>query len=123
VKTVLIVDADLGFVFWLGQALDVAGCSAFPARSVPDARALLAECKLAVDVLILDPVLPGASDFVMALRHDRENIKVLAVSDGGAITGFRLDADATCDKPADVSEQGRLERTKMLQRMLFEVRA
>lgn len=122
VKTVLIVDADLGFVFWLGQVLDVAGYSAFPARSVPDARALLAECKLAVDVLILNPSLPGASDLVTAFRHNPENIKVVAVSEGGSINGSRLDADATCYKPADISEQTRLEWTRVLQRVLFEVR-
>jgi DNA-binding response OmpR family regulator len=121
VRTVLIVDADLGFVFWLGQVLHVAGYAAFPARSVPEARSLIDECKLAVDVLVLDPSLPGAFDFVMVLRHNRENIKVVAVSEGSSIKGSRVDADATCDKPADTSEQTQLEWTKVLQLMLFEV--
>ena len=121
-KNILIVDADLGFVFWLGRVLDMAGQTAFPARSVSDARALLAECQLAVDALILDPSLAGASEFVKALRKDRKNVKVVAVSDGSATAASAIDADAACDRPGDdFGEQTRLEWTRIVRRVLFEV--
>jgi len=121
VKTVLIVDADLGFVFWLGQVLRVAGYAVLPAQSVPGAAALLAECNLAVDVLIVEPSLPGASDLVAALRHDRENVKVVAVSEGAAPDGSQLEADAACEKPVETSEECLFEWTRMMRRTLVEL--
>ncbi len=120
-KTVLIIDADLGFNFWLGQVLDVAGYAALPARGVPDAKVLLAECKLMLDFLIVDPSLPGASEFAKALRHDRENIKVVAVSESAAANGSQVEADAACEKPAETSEEALFEWARMLRRILVEL--
>src|SRR5260370_6183096 len=47
-RTVLIVDRELGFVFWLSQALDEAGYRAFPAKSIPDANNLLLELNIEI---------------------------------------------------------------------------
>jgi hypothetical protein len=35
--TVLIIDNDLGFMFWLGQILSEAGYAVLPAKSAPEA--------------------------------------------------------------------------------------
>ena len=40
-RTILIVDSDLGFVFWLGRALHDAGYEALPAKDVPEATAII----------------------------------------------------------------------------------
>jgi DNA-binding response OmpR family regulator len=66
VKVVLIVDGDLGFVMWLGHALVDAGFQALPATSAEGAMYVLEKMRIAhVDVLIIDPDLPGS-------RHLRE---------------------------------------------------
>lgn len=78
-KTVLIVDDDLGFAFWLGQALDRAGYETWPARSVTAARSLLAEVRLAVDLLVITASLPRALALATYLGRARADFKVIAV--------------------------------------------
>src|SRR5579862_1947430 len=59
-KTVLILDDDLRFGFWLGHLLDAATVySALPARSVPDATLLVRQLNLKVDVLVINLALTG----------------------------------------------------------------
>jgi hypothetical protein len=81
VKTVLIVADDLGFAFWLGQALDRAGCEAWPARSVDAAESLVAELKLKVDVLVIAASLCRAPAFAAGLSRAAGDFKVIAVQD------------------------------------------
>jgi DNA-binding NtrC family response regulator len=78
-KTVLIVDDDLGFVFWLGRLLVDAGCQAVPAKGFSEAQALLDELDLQVDLLVVNPSLSGEPAFVDNLRRAQANLKVLAV--------------------------------------------
>jgi hypothetical protein len=118
-KSVLMIDDDLGFLFWLGKALVAAGYTPFPALGVPEATGLLAEFSLSVDILIVNPSLPGAPDFVQSLRHHREDLKVVTVSEGAAAYGSQLQPDATWEKPRGTSEE--TEWTSMLRGMLFEL--
>jgi DNA-binding response OmpR family regulator len=61
VNVVLIVDRDLGFVMWLGHALVDAGFQAIPATSAEGAMYVVEKMRIAhVDVLIIDPDLPGS---------------------------------------------------------------
>ena len=62
-KTVLIIDSDLGFVFWLGRILQGAGCEVIPAKSSAEASVLLSELSTGVDLLIVDSRLAGVVDF------------------------------------------------------------
>jgi ActR/RegA family two-component response regulator len=79
VKTVLIIESDLGFVFWLGRALQDASYEALPAKGVQEATALVSELNAEIDLLIVNPSLAGAVEFVHALRHSRRDLKILAV--------------------------------------------
>ncbi len=83
-KTVLIVDSDLGFVFWLGKALDAHSYTALPAKSVPDAALLIMQLNLTVDVLVIDVALPGAPDFITALHRSQKDVRVISTQDGDA---------------------------------------
>jgi CheY-like chemotaxis protein len=76
--TILLVDPDLGFVFWLGHALDTAGYNAVPAQDTRAASELIREHKLAVDILVIDPLLPDAIAFVTRLRRSRRSLNVVA---------------------------------------------
>src|ERR1017187_4844157 len=80
-KTVLIVADDLGFAFWLGQALDRAGCQTWPARSVAEAESLVAELQLSVDLLAITASLYQARVFATRLSQATEDFKVIAVYD------------------------------------------
>jgi ActR/RegA family two-component response regulator len=102
VKTVLIIDPDLGFVFWLGQALSAAGYEAFPAKDISEAIALLAELHVQVDLLILNPSLAGAANLVAALRQSRADLKLLLLA--GAGDQQIPSPDAILPKPAQADD-------------------
>jgi hypothetical protein len=77
-KTVLIVDPDLGFLLWLGQLLADANYRSLPALTVQAATTLIAKLNLTVDLLIIDPTVAGANAFVRTMRRER-HIGVMAV--------------------------------------------
>jgi hypothetical protein len=79
-KNVLIVDNDLGFIFWLGQVLAGANYQPWPACNVLNATAMVAGRHLArLDLLILNPFLRGAAQFLSDLRRSQPDLKVLAL--------------------------------------------
>jgi hypothetical protein len=80
-KTVLINDNDLGFVFWLGRLLDAAAYSALPAKSVPDAALLVMQFGFTIDVLAINPALTGARDFIAALHRSQKDVRVIGILD------------------------------------------
>jgi len=79
-KHILIVDNNLGFLFWLGEALSEAHHQAWPACNVTDAGAILRSRRLPrVDLLVVNPSVEGAMRLVQRLRRTRPDLKVLAV--------------------------------------------
>lgn len=78
-KTALILDDDLGFVFWLGHMLDESQFSAVPARSVSDAALLMLQLDLTVDLLIINPALSGGLEFIAASHRQHKEIRVIAI--------------------------------------------
>jgi len=82
VKNILIVDDDVGFVFWLCQLLDGAGYETVPATGIPEAAGALAELNVWVDLLMVRRVLPGADAFAAELRFSqRGRLKAIALID------------------------------------------
>ena len=104
--SILLIDSDLGLLFWLGRILDHAGYQAFPARSVPDAVALLRELHLTVGVLILNCSLPEAEDLVPTLRRSYRFLKVICLN-GDRHHRCISGTDAVCRKPAGDSANTR----------------
>ena len=81
-KVVLIVASDLGFMCWLGLTLGAAGLDALPAKRVLDAKRLIRDFDLHVDVLVIDPQLEGAEKFAESLRKSPHHAKTIAVAAG-----------------------------------------
>jgi len=79
VKNILLIDSDLGFVFWLGHVLRGAGFEALPAKSVADAIALLSLLAGQVDLLIFNPCVNTAASFAADLKRSDQRIKTIAV--------------------------------------------
>ena len=111
-KTVLIVDADLSFAYWLGQGLDEAGYQAFPAKNIPDAAALPDELKPTIDLLIVNPALPGASEFIETLRRWNPSAQVVALRGGAAHS--LAGVDLWCRKP---DRKDHLQRRRWIERV------
>ena len=79
-KNVLIVDDNVGFLFWLGEVLAGANYQPWPASSSADAGKILKSRRLArLDLLVVNPSLRGVSSFIARLRRTRPTLKVLAV--------------------------------------------
>ena len=76
----MILDDDLGFVFWLGQALSASQCKALPAVTAAEAAALIAHFKLQVNLLIVNPAIPGAVEFASALRKEQRQMRVATLT-------------------------------------------
>jgi DNA-binding NtrC family response regulator len=116
--TILLVDPDLGFVFWLGQALDSAGYNALPAESVRSAQELIREHKVAVDILVIDPLLPDAFAFISHLRQSRPAFKVVAVipEDWEKLTPMTK-VDAFQRKPENLTAMASLQWINLIQNL------
>ena len=89
-KNILIVENDLGFIFWLGGALMAADYRPWPAGGVSEANALTGKTAIAIDLLIVNPSLPGVSKLIAVLRRSQAKLKVIALGAEGEIDGARL---------------------------------
>jgi hypothetical protein len=108
VRRLLVIDHDLLFAFWLGRALDQAGYDSFPAASVENARRLLAELKIVVDLVIISAYIPDANSFLTELRQAQCGLAVVAVLDKPAGGSFIFpNADLVEYKPVDLDDDAR----------------
>src|SRR5579872_1604121 len=109
-KTALIVDPELGFGFWLARGLDQAGYQSYPSKSVAAAFALLDELRIAVDLLVLNPALPEAGEFIESLRRSNEHLKVVALmGDQARFPALTARVDLCCRKPRQGDDLKRRE--------------
>jgi hypothetical protein len=83
VKNVLIFDNDLGFIFWLGGIIIAANYQPWPACSLSDASELVEEAAVPIDLLIVNPSLPGVSELIALLRRSQKKLKVIALGAEG----------------------------------------
>ena len=79
---VIVIDDDLGFVFWLGHAFDQAGYRAFPARNVSDAMALASDLDIEPGLVIIGGAQQGAVALVNAWRQKFNDLQVIWLEDG-----------------------------------------
>lgn len=75
VATILILDDDLGSAFWLGQLL-AGGCEVVPAKSVREAVTLISRFRLTIDLALVNPAIPGSSEFTRGLRKSQGRLRV-----------------------------------------------
>jgi hypothetical protein len=98
-KTVLLADRDLGFVFWLAAALDKAGYLALPAPSSRHVVGLLTQLQVPVHLVIVACSLPDASALIRSLRRCRPRLKIIALTDDGEQPCPSVpDADLYCQR-------------------------
>ena len=76
---VLILDADVGFMFALSQELFTRGMSAYPAGTVREARSMLQRFRLTPDVLVINCALPGACSFAQGVAAQVGSLAILGI--------------------------------------------
>ena len=119
-KTILILDSDVGFLFWVGALLHSAGHKPFPALSVSQAIELLREFNPGIDLLVANLAVSGADDFARNLR-DKSHVRIVAaVPPGAKPEQFPLDVDVVLRKPAELDEHARSEWLDRVRRVLGE---
>ena len=116
-SAILLIDSDLGFLFWLGHALDEAGYEAFPAKSVPDAITLVRELHRTVGLLILNCSAPGAGRFLDTMRQSDELVKAICL-DGEGHPACLPGIDAVCRKPAQFNEESKAQWVHLVRTLL-----
>jgi DNA-binding response OmpR family regulator len=116
--TVLIVERDLGFAFWLGRALDRIGYGSFPARDVPAAISLIRELNLIVDLLIVDPELPDTRPFVQMIKKLESTAKIIFVGKHENLAVTSLLADGYICRPSPSSDPDKLGCLALIETLL-----
>lgn len=79
--TVLLVDDDVAFVFWLGEIFTGSGYQALPALSSRYALSLTRMLSHPVAVLVINPTLRGAQRLIAVLSARQPGLRVLLISD------------------------------------------
>ena len=94
---ILIVDPDLGFLFWLGQVLAEAGYAVLPAVSCGQALDHSKKFRAMIDDVIVEPGLSGVSEMLRELGRLNSFLKIIFIGSPG-IPGTML-ADMMIQRP------------------------
>lgn len=121
-SVVLIVDQDLGFVCWLGEALAEAGYQSVPALNSQDAVRLAADLNLPIDLAIVDPGLPGVGEAMKKVRDRYPSLRTIAVRAPGQNAVRAIDATATLRRPSGSTRISRQECLKSVRSVLKRAR-
>ena len=97
---VLIVDEDLGFVFWLGQIFSEAGCRALPALNYRQALLITATMPLQIDVVVIDPEIEGTLQIIQTISKAQRDVKIVAIGNPDSGAGGEIHTHATLERPA-----------------------
>lgn len=117
--TVLIVDQDLGFVFWLGQIFTELSCHTVPALDCKQAVSVTRTLNLAIDLVVVNPRLPGISQMIKKLSCPGRTLKLVVIHERNVEAISKLPADAILEKPPDpavISREGWLNRVRNIMR-------
>jgi DNA-binding NtrC family response regulator len=99
-EAILVVNADLGFVIWAGEALSKAGYTPWPAKTVADAQKWIEEPAFGFRLLLIDLALSGAADLIQTVRERYPGLKIVAVGTDSK----NAIADAVISKPTNFDD-------------------
>jgi DNA-binding NtrC family response regulator len=121
--TVWIVDNDLGFVWWLGEVFTEAGCRTLPALSCEQALALIKSLNVGIDLLVVNPQLPGVIKMLEILSRAHPNFKIVAIGNASPALPADLRPQASLERPSASDSISRPDWLKKVRRLLKEVAA
>jgi hypothetical protein len=115
--TVLIVDNDFGFVFWIGEIFTAVGCQAVPTLDCTEAISITRELNLKIDLVVVNPQLPGVTAMMRTLQGP--NLKTIAIRDRRVQAIRTFPADAILERPSGrepISREKWLDRVRTILR-------
>jgi len=116
--TVLIVDEDLGFVCSLGEILSNQGFQTIPALDSRSAMAIVEELNRQVNLVIVDPALPGVLEMTEVLSRRDRSLKIVAIADPGKAMPRAIHVHATLERPSGSGLALRQECRRSVRRAL-----
>lgn len=118
--TVLVVDEDVGFIWWLAELLAEVGYRSIPALGCRQALALMKGTGSAVEIALINPRLRGAARLVLVLRHYRIS-KIVLIQEPGVPHLAMEGALSSIEKPAGSAPVSRVEWRQKVQRLLLQI--
>jgi DNA-binding NtrC family response regulator len=119
--TVWIVDDDLGFVWWLGEVFTDAGCRTLPALSCAQAMALIDELRVGIDLLIVNPQLPGVTGMLETLRSTHPKLKTVVIGSSPPERMAAIRPQAFLERPTASDSVSRPDWVKKVLKLLKEL--
>jgi DNA-binding NtrC family response regulator len=120
--TVWIVDDDLGFVWWLGEIFAEAGCRTLPALSAEDAISLMKKLKAGMDVVVVNPELPGIRGMLQTLSRGNPHLRVVTIGASGELEK-KFTVGGRLPRPTAFEPISRPEWLQNVRRLLREIQA
>ena len=120
--TLLIVDNDVGFLWWLGEIFTEAGYYAVPALNCSQALAAVKKYHLRVDFLLVNPALTGVARLVTSLDLPGRDLRIVLLREGLIglkYPGFRY--DATLTRPSGWEPVSRTDWLRKLRTLLKQL--
>jgi hypothetical protein len=121
--TVWIVDDDLGFVWWLGGIITEARCRALPALSCQQALSLMKKVNMGVDVLGVNPHLPGVAGLLRTLGRVNRNLKIVTIQNASERQIAAMKSQARLERPSGSDPISRPEWVEKVRKLLKAVGA
>ena len=122
-QTVLIVDEDLGFVWWLGQVLAEAGHQAVPALDTRQAVSHIRQFNMSVDVVIVHPGTAGVATLLKTLARTNKQIRIIAIRNPGDDPSVPGPAHAILERPGGWEPISREEWLRKVRKALADAHA
>jgi DNA-binding NtrC family response regulator len=97
--TVLIVDADVAFVWWLGEMFTEAGYQAIPALNCTQAIAVVNSLHLKIDFLVVSAALSGVVRLVRSLERQGRDLRIIRIGDDTALEAPGFAYEGTLMRP------------------------
>ncbi|HTR34450.1 MAG TPA: hypothetical protein VMH80_01015 [Bryobacteraceae bacterium] len=116
--TVLIVDDDLAFLWWLGEVFAEAGFRAAPSLECRQALALLDQLGLELDLLVLNPRLAGATRMREILAREHPSLRVILIQSRGDRPHLSIQGDAILERPSGWEPVSRVHWQRKLRGVL-----
>jgi hypothetical protein len=120
--TLLVVDNDVGFVWWLGEIFTEAGYRAVPALNCSQALSVVKKFHLKIDLLVVNPALTGVLRLVTSLEVLGRDLKIILIREGPIglkYPGFRY--DATLTRPSGWEPVSRTDWLRKLRTLLKQL--
>jgi hypothetical protein len=120
--TLLVVDNDVGFVWWLGEIFTEAGYRAVPALHCSQALAAVKKFHLQIDLLVVNPALTGVLRLVNSLERPGRDLRIVLIREGPIglkYPGFRY--DATLTRPSGWEPVSRTDWLRKLRTLLKQL--